>query len=58
MNMLIDAILEMLRIEGDSTARQIARKVKVAYMGIYPILEQLEVEGKIVRVGRHYRLKS
>jgi|ERR1019366_1318296 predicted Rossmann fold nucleotide-binding protein DprA/Smf involved in DNA uptake len=51
-------ILRTLRTEGDSTARQIARIVKLPYEPIYTFLSQLEVEGKIVRVGRHYRLKS
>jgi DNA-binding Lrp family transcriptional regulator len=58
MSVIDDAILEMLRTEGDSTARQIARTVCVSpYSVIYPYLEQLEVAGKIIRIGRHYRLK-
>lgn len=53
-----EKILEALRADGDSTARQLARKLDVPYHSIYPFLEQLMVDGKIIRIKKHYRLKT
>lgn len=53
-----EKILDALRADGDSTARQLARKIDVPYHSIYPFLEQLLVDGKIIRIKKHYRLKT